>query len=802
MQLTKEKSSTWLDFELNADHVVTGHDKKLREHYLLRLAPKQMDILGLVDRLEEIARLQTLLDGCEKIVPSFFILDKTEGMGHIREYQQGLMIENPAYEFIFEDLLRQIDGIEAESASVERAFYMCVSVRDRGQLDLFCSQLNDRIPYYIAKKDEWIVVLRNFLLREYTTFGLAEFDEAINLEYEKQVQFQQQRRRPKSVDYKAVAREETRRMLLPIRMDFNTRYCEQNDFLRKTICVRNYPTSFETDCVLRRIACMENTSMRIHLEPLSSAEVSALVNAQSSNSVAKSRGGKAAQRIEGDAEQEQIKNTYRDMIESNEKMFFVTILIEIYAADVKQLNLRAEKIKNLLLTYGITKDDMLYQQRECFLSMLPFGENHISLSRNMPSSTFAALYPFTSSKKVDDHGLLLGRTTSGGPVIWDPYLRNDDLTSGNFLIVGAPGMGKSYLAKKILSQLIAKGVSCFVLDPENEYGDLFRGLQCSNIECGIGGYIINPFEVRIIATHGDDTPHDADTPEAFKNEVALRQHLSWLRDFLPILLPDMTTRELNILTVIIQEHYRQYGIDDRFDPSTAKPTDYPTFSTLYEYVNQLYNRFDANTYPEFNREDLQNILLQLRDVYDGSGAPIFNGHTNVPNADVINFQLQTLLNGSAQRMASVMFNIMTWVMTKLIGNPKQQQAFIADEAYLMIDRQFPVLMKWMRNYMKRDRKYEGICGLLTQNLGDLNDPEIMHVSASLLQLPPHKFIFNLGDVDPSIIKTLLDLEDHEIKIIARSRKRQCLLKCGHGKYHMEVGALPYEKALFGSAGGR
>ena len=253
---------------------------------------------------------------------------------------------------------------------------------------------------------------------------------------------------------------------------------------------------------------------------------------------------------------------------------------------------------------------------------------------------------------------------------------------------------------------------------------------------------------------------------------------------------------------MVQEHYKQYGIDERFDPRFATAKEYPTFTTLYEYISELYQAFDVEAFPEFNKEDLQNILLQLRDVYDGSGAAIFNGHTNVPNVDIINFQMQTLLNGSATRMAAVMFNILTWVMTRLVADPTQKQVLAIDEAYLMIDRQYPVLIKWLRNYMKRDRKYEGVCGLITQNLGDFNDPEIMHVTASLLQLPPHKFIFNLGDVDPELVKNMLDLEEHEIKIVSRLRKRQCLFKCGKDKYLMEVGTLPYEKDLFGKAGGR
>lgn len=801
MSKSAQPKASWLDFELFDDHIETGSGAARREHYLLRMSPKNMEILGLQERLEQEAFLQTLLDGSEQIVPSFFIMDKTEGLGHIRGYQQELLAQNPKYEFVYEDILKQLDGMEAESAAVERAFYMRLTVRERSHLELFCTRLRDCMPFYIAQREEWIVVLRNFLLREYTTFTLAEFDQQIELVYQQRCEAQQKRKRPKSVDRNAIIKEETRRMLLPYRQVFNTRYCEQNDFLRKTVAIRNYPAEFNRDCVLRQLGCLENTSVMIDLKPIKKYDVKALVDKQSLNSKAKGRSRKASEQTEAGKEQDQIREAYEAILENNERMFDVTILIEVYASNKEQLERRMERLKNLLLIYGITKDDLIYQQREGFLSMLPFGKNEIALSRQMPSSTFAALYPFTSSKKVDDQGLLIGRTASRGPVIWDPFQRDDAITSGNFLVIGNPGQGKSYLVKKIAAQLIAKGVSVYMLDPENECGDLFRGMGCSNIECGIGGYIINPLEVRMIARR-DDVPSDEFTPQAFKESVALKQHLSWLREFLLVLFPSITDRELDILSILLREHYVQYGIDDSFDPRTALAEDYPTFGTLFEYIQSEQQVFDNSKHPEFDAEDLRSIMLKLREVYDGSMAAIFNGITNVPNNQVINFQLQTLLQGSQNRMAAVMFNIMTWVMNKLVADPKQKQAFLVDELYLLIDRKNPILLLYLRNYAKRDRKYEGILGLITQNLGEFDDPEVVHITSALLQLPPHKFIFHLGDVDPMVMHRLLGLEESEAAAIKYSRKRHCLLKAGSDKYYMEVGTLPYEAALFGTAGGR
>lgn len=52
-----------LSFELADDHLISGSGMRRREVYLLRLHPKNMDILSLQERLGEYTQLQSLLDG-------------------------------------------------------------------------------------------------------------------------------------------------------------------------------------------------------------------------------------------------------------------------------------------------------------------------------------------------------------------------------------------------------------------------------------------------------------------------------------------------------------------------------------------------------------------------------------------------------------------------------------------------------------------------------------------------------------------------------------------------------------------
>ena len=52
------------------------------------------------------------------------------------------------------------------------------------------------------------------------------------------------------------------------------------------------------------------------------------------------------------------------------------------------------------------------------------------------------------------------------------------------------------------------------------------------------------------------------------------------------------------------------------------------------------------------------------------------------------------------------------------------------------------------------------------------------------------------------MRDLLQLSESEMELIAYSRQKHCLCKCGTEKYDLTVGTLPDEAYLFGSAGGR
>lgn len=605
-------------------------------------------------------------------------------------------------------------------------------------------------------------------------------------------------------DKQTYFKSELTRRLVPTRMQFNIHDIVQSDFLRRVIIIKNFPSILVGNCSLARIAQMKNTTFSMWIRPMKKGASKNLIDNQIKNIKAKSHKNNATEQIEAQVEAESIEQFYTELKRSNGRIYYVNIYIEVYGKTQKELEAKCDDVISELSGLGITTEQLSYEQREGFLSVYPLGEDKFkAAANNMPSNTLASLYPLSYSSKNDPHGMKIGHTLDGGNVFIDLWKRDDSHTNGNFAIIGESGQGKSWLMKKIISQQIAMGTNCFILDPNGEYNDLIRKLGGSIVNLANGKTLINPFEIRSFRSDNvlfDDG--EKSEIEAFNIRAEFYQHLSWLKDFYKVLLPAMDDKTLTAAMLVTKDMYINSNIDEHTDIRTLKSTDYPTFTTLYEYISEIYNDSDLRKqYPMLTNEMLQNLLLYFKEPYDGSLGFIFNGTTNVKNANIINYDISELLQGSKERSEAALFNTMTYVWNR-ITRRENQTMFTVDELYLLVNRNNLTIANYLKEFMKQARKYEGVIGEATQNIGDFLDPLIEHISAPLFNNPTYKFIFYPSDLDLGKVKDLLRLTDGEVSCIKTPHKGRCLLRAGGEDYHIQVDKLPYEDKLFGKAGGR
>ncbi|MEG0764030.1 MAG: DUF87 domain-containing protein, partial [Oscillospiraceae bacterium] len=439
-----------------------------------------------------------------------------------------------------------------------------------------------------------------------------------------------------------------------------------------------------------------------------------------------------------------------------------------------------------------------------FTSVCPIGFDKLSmLANNVPGISLAAMFPFSYSTRIDPEGLYLGKTADGGYFFLDLFKNDMNKSNGNICIYGESGYGKSYLLKKIIDQmLIRPNVGAFSFDYENEYSRLFTKLGGISINAVDNKYMLNPLEVRAFRTFRDDIEADETDFAAFTYKNFLAQHLSWLKEFMPYVIPYIKGLELDLLMALINELYFTFDITEKSDFENLQPNDYPTFSDLYEFTQKVIdNKKDYELFRLFPNDNFANILLMLKDLKDGSLAPMFNGHTYLPTATKMNINIQELVLGDNHRTQAYLFNMTTYMWSKIIQRDIHY-FFSVDELYLMCDDKYPQAIRFLRSVAKRIRKYNSFLATSTQQLGDVLSPELYTYTAPLFNSPSVKFLFNPGALDAGLYKKLTQMSDSEFSILQSLKAHECLVLVGkNDRYKITVGALPHEKELFGKGGG-
>lgn len=754
-------------FKLHDDCIEAG--KHFFHFY--RYYPPNLDIMTAEEISQEEDQLAALLDALARPV-CFFATDKIEDLSQIKSFYAGL---DPRFDAFTSEIIASIESADVKSAAVQRAFYI-VTETDTAQDNVYNIIAGKGYRIQTAVKQELAILLRNYFLREFIATDIYTLEEELlqDPKLKKRVQ-----KHPQVLD------SEIERRLTPHRIDFHVNYAVMNGIRRKTLMVKNMPRLIP-DHALKEIATLRGTSFALRLAPMSGSEVRKMTNAQVKQSRWKMGKREATEQMDANNEQHSLLQFYNSISNSQTVVFYTSIYIEAYGSTEDEVNLITSNVIDKLGRIDISAEQLVREQKEAFLCVNPLGRDlYLPEANNLPARTVAALYPFSYSSRLDIHGMFLGCTELGGAFFLDLLRRFSDLTNSNFTIIGAAGQGKSWLLKKIIAFLRMFGVTCFTLDPENEYGMLFRKLGGTVFNCVNGAARINPLEGRCLR-RADEDGEDEDLPE-LANMTMFFQHLSWLKDFFKVLLPGLDDEKAAALMVLTQEMYATKGITTASNFETMRETDYPTLTDLYKYIEA----YDYESSRIITKQIVSYLLLRLRECYDG--------HTNIKNADMICFSVQELLEGSKDRTQAVLFNLTTWIWNQVMKR-ERSIAFNMDELYLFLEN--PIMVRYICSFNKRDRKYNAMMGVSTQQLADCLRPDIATYTTALFNNSTYQFLFHPGEIDMDLVRDKLKLKAGEISKISSPNRGHCLVKAGEDRYYVKIGALAYEKELFGKAGGQ
>ncbi len=471
--------------------------------------------------------------------------------------------------------------------------------------------------------------------------------------------------------------------------------------------------------------------------------------------------------------------------------------ITSYIQDIKQ---KLAAIGGIQL-YALpgTQADMLY-------SVLPFGYIEKDLQRYssffFTNGQIATSFPFTKRSIFMRHGIIMGHTigTLGSKnemqdIVainkWIDYYQKkypeeakqptkeeQSLTNANMVILGSPGMGKSYATKLYMLREYLKGARIIVIDPEAEYTRIAQTIGGRVINAGSGQWGVNPFEIR-------------DVRSALADEEELRQSdpasaaRARVETILQLLLPPSILPREGDIAHIVSYLYREKGINMDANKVKNYELQYTDYPTLQDFI-------DAARDPDINNNEQIAKDVAVMEPYIKFFLPS-SQKLDLSQDVFIVFDIHDISQQAESVRKAIYYNILQWIWDYIRRDRKEKTVLAADEAWLLIDPEHPDTIGFLNEMSKRLRKYSSSLWMITQNLKDFLQSDVFKNKVeNILGNSAIKLFFRQPETDIPYVQSLYTLSETEMNLLQSMERGQALLIAGNTHMHIQVEASPFE----------
>lgn len=506
-----------------------------------------------------------------------------------------------------------------------------------------------------------------------------------------------------------------------------------------------------------------------------------------------------AKRAADDAEKMMIQ-----VDQQGEKIGAMSLLIAPLTRDEKALKKVCQKVESAIAVAKCKGRVLSSLQKEAFKQLSPFYSPQEKIEqitqRILPLSSFIGGFPFASTGLNDGQGYYFGKDTSGGLVVIDPWMRGGDRTNSNMVIMGVAGVGKSTKIKDIILCEYMRGTKILIIDPEREYKELTRNLHGDWLNCG-GGVKgrLNPLQIRSVPL--DDENEDGE--KLYRDEGygmgALALHMKSLEIFFKLYKSSLSEMHIALLKISLIELYNKFNIFWDTDISILKNENYPIFTNLAEVIEERkIKEADPDVKKLYNE-----ILLLLHDLFYGSDQFLWNGHTTInAQSRCVCLDTHDLQDTSDNIKSTQYYEVLQWNWDQMTKNREERVLLICDEAYLMNDPRVPQSLIFLRNCVKRDRKYEAAIAIISHSVVDFLDPSVKMYGQALLDIPCIKILMGTDGKNLQETKDLYKLTEAEEEILAAKRRKIGLVLIGSKRLQVDFELSEYKMKYFGKAGGK
>ena len=439
----------------------------------------------------------------------------------------------------------------------------------------------------------------------------------------------------------------------------------------------------------------------------------------------------------------EAKKLLQELQSRNERMFLLTFLVLNIADSVPKLRNNVFQASSIAQKYNCQLVRLDFRQEEGLMSSLPLGLNQVEIQRGLTTSAVAIFVPFTTQELYQNgsEALYCGLNALSNNLI---MVDRKFLKNPNGLILGTPGSGKSFAAKReIANVFFVTNDDIIICDPEAEYGPLVERLHGQVIKIApTSPHFINPMDLNL--NYSDD-----ENPLSLKSDFILS-----LCELIVSGKDGLQPVEKTIIDRCVRMVYRDYLND-------PKPENMPVLEDLYQELRRQ------------EEKEAQYVATAL-EIYVTGSLNVFNHRTNVDIQNrIVAFDIKEL-GKQLKKIGMLVVQDQVWNRVTVNREAHKATRYYIDEFHLLLKEEQTAA--YSVEIWKRFRKWGGVPTGITQNVKDLLSSREVE---NIFENSDYIYMLNQASGDRQILAKQLNISPHQLSYVTHSGEGEGLLFYGN-----------------------